>query len=83
MSVAGGPPTRLDEVIGYRWAFIGNGCDPRSEKAPDAIYLTLNLADSPPDCLAIEDLDGLLDTTPGTITAVRPDRFLLGTHKPS
>ncbi|MET0495719.1 MAG: FAD-dependent monooxygenase [Actinoplanes sp.] len=83
VSVAGGPPTRLDEVIGYRWAFIGNACDPRREKAPDAVYLTLNLADPPPDCLAIEDLDGLLDPTPGTITAVRPDRFLLGTHKTS
>ena len=83
VSVAGGPPTRLDEVIGYRWAFIGNACDPRGEKAPGAVHLTLNLADPPPGCLAIEDLDGLLDSTPGTITAVRPDRFLLGTLNPA
>jgi 3-(3-hydroxy-phenyl)propionate hydroxylase len=30
VSADGGPPRRLDEIIGYRWAYIGHGCDPRT-----------------------------------------------------
>jgi 3-(3-hydroxy-phenyl)propionate hydroxylase len=78
--VAGGAPTRLDEVIGYHWAFIGHACDPTARTTPGAIRLTLGLADPPPGCLPIEDLEGLLTARPGTITAVRPDRFLAGTY---
>jgi 3-(3-hydroxy-phenyl)propionate hydroxylase len=77
--VAGGPPVRLDDVIGYRWAFIGHGCDPRTAagaRARDAVLLTVG--HDVPGCLAIEDLDGQLTGTAGTVTAVRPDRFLLG-----
>ena len=79
--VAGGPPVRLDEVIGYRWAFLGHGCDPRRVPAaqrPDAVHLALGLAEPGPGCLPLEDLDGLLPGAAGTVTAVRPDRFLLG-----
>lgn len=78
VSVAGGPPVRLDEVIGYRWAFIGHGCDPSAAAAGrDCVRLVLDLADPPPGCLPITDLDGLLTGRPGTVTAARPDRFLL------
>ncbi|MEU8612019.1 hypothetical protein AB0C29_28940, partial [Actinoplanes sp. NPDC048791] len=83
--VAGGPPVRLDDVIGYRWAFLGHGCDPRrvpEAERPGAVHLALDLADPAPGCLAVEDLDGLLRGAAGTVTAVRPDRFLLGVLRP-
>jgi 3-(3-hydroxy-phenyl)propionate hydroxylase len=79
--VDGGPPVRLDDVLGYRWAFLGHGCDPRrvpEAERPGAVHLTLGLAEPAPGCLAVEDLDGLLAGPVGTVTAVRPDRFLLG-----
>jgi 3-(3-hydroxy-phenyl)propionate hydroxylase len=79
--VAGGPPVRLDDVIGYRWAFLGHGCDPRGTPGTDrhgAVHLALDLPAPAPGCQALEDLDGLLEGAPGTVTAVRPDRFLLG-----
>jgi 3-(3-hydroxy-phenyl)propionate hydroxylase len=79
--VAGGAPVRLDEVIGYRWAFIGHGCDPRTAAAadrPDAVLLSLDHPHPAAGCRPIEDLDGLLTGAPGTVTAVRPDRFLRG-----
>jgi 3-(3-hydroxy-phenyl)propionate hydroxylase len=86
VSVAGGPPVRLDEVIGYHWCFIGHGLDPRvtpeAEAHPGAVLLALDLADPPAGCLPIEDLDGLLEGAPGTVTAVRPDRFLHGVLSP-
>lgn len=81
VSVAGGPPVRLDEFISYRWAFIGHGCDPRTVTAAgrrDAVLLALDHSDPASGCLPIEDLDGVLTGTPGTVTAVRPDRFLHG-----
>jgi 3-(3-hydroxy-phenyl)propionate hydroxylase len=28
--VAGGAPVRLHAFIGYRWAYISHGCDPRT-----------------------------------------------------
>jgi 3-(3-hydroxy-phenyl)propionate hydroxylase len=77
----GGPPVRLDDIIGYRWAFIGHGCDPRSvpgATAHDAAFLAVGHPGAAPGCLAVEDLDGLLTGAPDTVTAVRPDRFLLG-----
>ncbi len=83
--VAGGPPVRLDDVIGYRWAFLGHGCDPRrvpGTDRPDAVHLTLGAAGPAPGCPALEDLDGLLRGEAGTVTAVRPDRFLLGVLRP-
>ena len=83
--VDGGPPVRLDDVIGYRWAFLGHGCDPRGvpeAQRPGAVHLTLEPAEPVPGCLALEDLDGVLRGAAGTITAVRPDRFLLGTLTP-
>ncbi|MGW4948027.1 FAD-dependent monooxygenase [Actinoplanes sp. NPDC004185] len=83
--VDGGPPVRLDDVIGYRWAFLGHGCDPRrvpGAERPGAVHLALDLAAPAPGCLAVEDLDGLLRGTAGTVTAVRPDRFLLGVLRP-
>ncbi|MCY1136612.1 FAD-dependent monooxygenase [Actinoplanes sp. Pm04-4] len=83
ISVRGGPRVRLDEVIGYRWAYIGHGCDPRDVAAgiPDgAVLLALDHPDAAPGCLPIEDLDGLLAGTgrPGRVTVARPDRFLRG-----
>jgi 3-(3-hydroxy-phenyl)propionate hydroxylase len=81
VSVAGGAPVRLDEVIGYRWAYIGHRCDPRTvtDTIPqDAVVLALQHPDLAPGCLPISDLDGLLNGIPGTVTAVRPDRFLRG-----
>jgi 3-(3-hydroxy-phenyl)propionate hydroxylase len=82
--VDGGPPVRLDEVIGYRWAYIGHGCDPRTvagTDAPDAVHLAIG-GDPGPGCHRLEDLDGLLTGRPGTVTAARPDRFLLGVLPP-
>jgi 3-(3-hydroxy-phenyl)propionate hydroxylase len=76
--VAGGPPTPLDRVIGYRWALIGHGCDPREvvTAIPDgAVLLALDLPDPKPGCLPITDPDGLLSARRGTVTVVRPDRF--------
>ena len=84
VSVAGGAPVRLDDVIGYRWAYIGHRCDPRTvtDTIPhDAVVLALLYPDPAPGCLPISDLDGLLNGTPGTVTAVRPDRFLHGVLK--
>jgi 3-(3-hydroxy-phenyl)propionate hydroxylase len=83
--VDGGPVVRLDEVLGYRWAFLGHGCDPRrvpGTDRPDAIHLTLGPAGPEPGCPELEDLDGLLHGPAGSVTAVRPDRFLLGTLRP-
>lgn len=74
--VDGGPVVRLDEVLGYRWAVIGHGCDPHRADRPDAVHLTIGL--TAPGCLALEDLDGLLTAKPGAVTVARPDRFLLG-----
>lgn len=82
VSVRGGPPVRLDEVIGYRWAYIGHGCDPRTvatEIPHDTVLLTLHHPDAAPGCLPITDLDGLLIGRPGSVTVARPDRFLRGT----
>jgi 3-(3-hydroxy-phenyl)propionate hydroxylase len=76
--VDGGPVVRLDEVLGYRWAAIGHGCDPRRADQPGAVHLTLGVAGPVPGCLALEDLDGLLTGKTGTVTVARPDRFLLG-----
>ncbi|WP_203779280.1 FAD-dependent monooxygenase, partial [Actinoplanes philippinensis] len=82
--VAGGPPTPLDQVIGYRWAYLGHGCDPR-EVMPavpdDAVLLALDLPDPRPGCLPITDPDGLLSGRQGTVTVVRPDRFLQGARR--
>ncbi|MEU4161588.1 FAD-dependent monooxygenase [Actinoplanes sp. NPDC026670] len=77
--VADGPPTLLDQVIGYRWAYIGHGCDPRgvvSGIPDDAVLLALDHPDPEPGCLPITDLDGLLAGRSGTVTVARPDRFL-------
>lgn len=82
VSVGGGPPVRLDEVIGYRWAYLGHGCDPRTVATgipPGAVLLALHHPDPAPGCLAIDDLDGLLAGRPGSVTVARPDRFLRGT----
>ncbi|MFC0531047.1 FAD-dependent monooxygenase [Phytohabitans kaempferiae] len=82
ITVNSGPPTRLDDVIGYRWAYIGHGCDPRTvatDIPPDAVLLALHHPDTAPGCLPITDLDGLLPGRPGTVTLARPDRFLHGT----
>jgi 3-(3-hydroxy-phenyl)propionate hydroxylase len=76
--VAGGAPTTLDEVIGYRWAYLGHGCDPRdvTDGIPDgAVLLALDHPDPRPGCLPITDLDGLLSGRAGTVTVARPDRF--------
>ncbi|MEU4620336.1 FAD-dependent monooxygenase [Actinoplanes sp. NPDC023801] len=81
VSVGGGPPQRLDEVIGYRWAYIGHGCDPRSVTTgiPAGVALVaLDHPDPAPGCLAMTDLDGLLTARAGTVTVARPDRFLKG-----
>ena len=81
VSVGGGPPVRLDEVIGYRWACIGHACDPRSgagDLPPGAVLLAVDLPDPAPGCLPVTDLDGLLAGRPGSVTVVRPDRFLHG-----
>jgi 3-(3-hydroxy-phenyl)propionate hydroxylase len=78
VTVDGGPPVRLDSVLGYRWAFIGHGCDPRPVARPGAVLLTLGLEPPPPGCLALTDPEGLLIGRRGTVTAVRPDRFLAG-----
>ena len=75
--VDGGAPVRLDAVIGYRWAYIGHGCDPTPYASPGAVLLTVGLSPPPPGCLALEDPDGELTARPGTVTAVRPDKFLL------
>ncbi|WP_250036558.1 FAD-dependent monooxygenase [Paractinoplanes maris] len=83
VSVGGGPPVRLDEVIGYRWAYLGHGCDPRTVVTgipDDAVVLALDLADPPPGCRPLRDLDGLLTGRPGSVTVARPDRFLHGTR---
>ncbi|MFC4070443.1 FAD-dependent monooxygenase [Actinoplanes subglobosus] len=80
VSVAGGPPVPLDGVIGYRWAFIGHGCDPRDVAAaiPDgAVLLALDHPDPAPGCLPITDLDGLLSGRAGTVTVARPDHFVI------
>ncbi|AGZ42865.1 FAD-dependent monooxygenase [Actinoplanes friuliensis] len=82
VSVAGGPPVRLDEVIRYRWVYIGHGCDPRTVAGDipnDAVLLALHHPDAAPGCLPIDDLDGLLAGRPGSVTVARPDRFLHGT----
>lgn len=81
VSVGGGPPVRLDEVLGYRWAYVGHGCDPRTVVPAipdDAVLLALDLPDPAPGCLPVTDLDGLLKGRPGTVTMARPDRFLHG-----
>ena len=49
---------------------------------PGAVHLALDLPAPAPGCLAVEDLDGLLRGAAGTVTAVRPDRFLLGVLRP-
>jgi 3-(3-hydroxy-phenyl)propionate hydroxylase len=75
-------PRCVHEVIGYRWAYLGHGCDPRtvaSDIPHDAVLLALRHPDPAPDCLAIDDLDGLLTGRPGSVTVVRPDRFRHGT----
>ena len=82
VSVEGGPPVRLDEVIGYRWAYIGHNCDPRAvatEIPPGAVLLALHHPDPAPGCRPMTDLDGLLAGPPGSVTVARPDRFLRGT----
>jgi 3-(3-hydroxy-phenyl)propionate hydroxylase len=81
VSADGGPPQRLDEIIGYRWAYIGHGGDPRALTTgiPDgAAVLALDHPDPEPGCTPIADLDGLLTAPRGTVTVVRPDRFLKG-----
>jgi 3-(3-hydroxy-phenyl)propionate hydroxylase len=86
VTVAGGPPARLDEVIGYRWAYIGHGCDPRDVVTgiPDgAVLLALDHPDPRPGCLAVTDLDGLLSGRAGTVTVARPDRFRHATVRAS
>jgi 3-(3-hydroxy-phenyl)propionate hydroxylase len=82
VSVQGGPPVRLDEVLGYRWACLGHGCDPRTVATGiprDAVLLAVGHPDAAPGCLPIDDLDGLLKGRPGSVTVARPDRFLHGT----
>ncbi|GIE34943.1 3-(3-hydroxyphenyl)propionate hydroxylase [Actinoplanes italicus] len=81
VSVGGGPPQRLDDVVGYRWAYIGHGVDPRTVTAgipAGAVLLALDRPDPAPGCLPIADLDGLLTARPGSVTVARPDRFLQG-----
>ncbi|WP_433797616.1 FAD-dependent monooxygenase [Actinoplanes sp. CA-252034] len=80
--VAGGPPTPLDQVIGYRWAYLGHGCDPRDvvTAIPDgAVLLALDHPDPAPGCLPLTDPDGPLPGRAGTVTVVRPDRFVHAT----
>jgi 3-(3-hydroxy-phenyl)propionate hydroxylase len=84
VSVGGGPPQRLDGVVGYRWAYIGHGGDPRTlitGVPDDAVVLALDHPNPGPHCLAVTDLDGLLRARPGTVTVVRPDRFLTGRRR--
>lgn len=81
VAVAGGPPVRLDEVVGYRWAYIGHGCDPRTvtgDLSPGAVLLALDLPEPAPGCLPLTDPDGLLTGPRGGVTVIRPDRFLHG-----
>jgi 3-(3-hydroxy-phenyl)propionate hydroxylase len=84
VGVDGGPPQRLDDVVGYRWAYIGHGCDPRTMITgipDDAVVLALDHPDPEPGCPAVTDPDGLLSARPGTVTVARPDRFLVGRRR--
>lgn len=76
-----GEPVRLDAVIGQRWAYLGNGVDPRTVVAaphPGAAVLALNHPHPAPGCLPVTDPAGTLRVPPGKVAVIRPDRFLQG-----
>ncbi|GAA0795173.1 FAD-dependent monooxygenase [Spirilliplanes yamanashiensis] len=76
--VDGGALQRLDEVVGYRWAVIGHGCDPAPVAAgfPGAVRLAVGAA--APGCRTVVDDAGELRGRRGTVTVVRPDRVVHG-----
>lgn len=63
---------RYDELVGYRWAVVARGGDPRARLDPAA----LEWAEARGAVFA-EDLDGALGRR-ASVAVIRPDAFLLG-----
>ncbi len=90
-----GAESRLDDLLGYRWAVLAHGYDPRTRLDPgtrewarehDAVVLAVHGPGEPapgvgPGCRVAEVLDAGLDRR--GITVARPDRFLLGVLDPT
>ena len=94
VSVAGGPPRPLDDVLGPRFALIGYGVDPAARLGAGARALLLELGarlvclngTSPTSSQPTLHLRGALENEhelAGRIALVRPDRHVFGVFKPA
>ncbi len=90
---------RLDDVLPWRWALLGNGRDPwqlidaqlaKALAARDCVGIVVGAREAAvpeSNCLAVEDLDATLlvlwKGRPNAVGLVRPDRFLAAVDEAS